>query len=90
MLPLKERARQFDQLIEAAKAERENVTQGQTHVQNQLDYWNPESVNFQDALREASAKLIQATDAKAQYLKARGVEQANQQATFDLFTAGAV
>ena len=45
---------------------------------------------MQDALREATAKLMQATDAKAQYLKTRGVEQASQQPKVEVYNAGAV
>ena len=80
MLQPKERVQAFDQQIEAAKAAQEKASHGQTHVQQQLDDWNPELAKFQDALRDATAKLTQATEAKAQYLKARGVEQTSQQA----------
>ena len=90
MLPLKERVQAFDQQIEAAKSAQEKASQGQTHVQQQLDYWNPELTKIQDAPTEATGKLTQATEATSQYLKTRGVEQASQQPNVEVYNAGAI
>ena len=89
-LPIDEKVRQIDWLIEQAKSKAEKASEGQDYAQQQLDYYNEELDWYNTVVSEANAEVTQHTEAKAKLLTEQGAHEQFEIAQVEIFTQGAV